>query len=1577
MNKGCKTLLFATFAATLSFQLYAQDLTGYQKLRGEVLSTQADDEYNLHKYNAFDTNEGTSFMAREVNGWVGLDLGEQYQIRKIRVYPMPGRNEQLVGSLFQGADNPEFNNPATLFTVTGVPKAGEYITYDISGRQEYRYVRCMNPDHRCSIAELEFYTNTNSQILNYKQLTNLPTIYIETQGSFDFVEKEHYVTSKVAVATAASTAIFDAQVRGRGNSTWLYMEKKSFRIKFNTKQQFLGLPASDKSWTLIACAVDKTLMRNGLAFDMSRFFDFDFSPSCVFVDVVLDGFYYGTYMASDHINVNKDRTNITEMTSSDISPTAITGGYQLEIDAYANEEPVHFWTNRGIPFTVKSPDEGVIVPAQYEWIRSHINQLENELFNDPVNACGKYIDLESAVKYYLHSELTGNCDSYWSIPCYKKRGDDKLYFGPVWDYDQAFLTNERVPLKVATLDTQHGYAQPWFRQIMQTPAAQKVLAELWKKVKAENLQQRLLDYADKNAALLQQAQALNYQRWNSLNRKVWFEDALFNTYQEYIDFVKQYIVNRFAWFDEFYPGEKKDILPASIPGNPLQTWKYTFDTPAGDWYKASYDDSGWQSGKAPFGTERNLQNTRWETNQIFIRTSFNVNKEDLENINKIYFYLFHDEDCWIYLNDRLAFLVSDYNTNYQTFEFGKSFLKEGMNTIAVKCTQTVGGQLIDVGIFGTVKEPAQTWTNPLTLNEEWPMYGIGDPYIMKYRGVYYLYCSTRDNMVGIKCWSTKDFITWSDAYTCSTDPVTKTAYAPEVVYWNGKFYMYTSPGGNGHYVLTSDSPTGPFTVATGNIGKSIDGSIFIEDNGQWYFYHADGNGIMGCLMNSPTSIGASTNLNAKTGYGWTEGPTVFKRNGVYNLIYTGNHVISKGYRIDYAQNTTAPLSSYTPQSTQNPILLSSEGSHVGLGHGSAFIGPDLDSYYYTYHNLAGDYGVGPYRRLNFDRIAWNGTKLLLLGPTTWAQETFRQAEMTDYFGRSELGANWSMPSGGNWTIKDQDMLVQELSTGEDETLYKALYKQPAEQNYTAEFTMKEVRSDSDDSLFGAVFGYTDEANFGIAVLNSHSNRMEINFKSNNQWGTPVYYNMPSDYKLDVWHTIRMEKTETTYKFFIDGMQKGVITNSLGAGKIGYITNRCQAGFGYIAFSNKVNGSGISDINKPVPGIIAAVHYSTKSEGGISQVNCNEGGYAISSQSGEWYGYKVNVKAEGLYNLGLRYSAAQPAEIRVWLGDKDLTGVITLPPPGGRSNYVTFTIKNLNFPAGYQTLRIETVSGNFNFYEMRFEEADDSIVTVSDSFDSALSSAWNYRDGSWKIVSGEADINGYGKMTTGNTGWTDYTVQVDVTYYDNFNGGLIFRVNNPALGGAGNDPALGTDYLQGYYVSLSSNGVVLGKHNYNWAQLASKSGESYITNKKYTLKVAVKGDNLKVYVDNMETPKIDYTDANQFICGKVGLRVCNAHVSFDNFTVTTTETGNPDKIENPEVSGEMRLFPNPVLNELTVQNISGFSGLCIYNVAGQEIYSEKISGATAVINTSGFDKGLYVIRLTGKSENNLVGKFIKI
>ena len=704
-NKLFYLLLCILF--TLASQ--AQDLSGFQKLRGEIISSDPEDSYSTHAYNAFDTNKNTTFKSRDQNGWIGLDLKESTSIRKIRVYPRSDRPERMNGCVFQGSNDADFSNSATLYTITQTLESGKYTTYEITTTRRYRYVRCISsPDQHCNLAELEFYTDEEGQTFHYPQLSNLPTIYLETKGNFNFVDKSKYATSKVIISDGGVVNSYDAGVRGRGNSTWDFMEKKPFRIKFDKKQHFLDLPANAKSWVLLASAVDKTFLRNGLAFEISKFLGFEFTPSCVYVDVVLDGFYYGTFVAGDHIGIDKNRINIDEMEASDIQLPELSGGYHLEIDAYASLEPVYFYTKRGVPITIKSPDEEIIVPEQQAWITNHINQLEDMLYTDPEQACEKYIDIESAVKYYLLSELTGNCDSYWCIHTFKKREDDKLYFGPVWDYDQAFLTNERVRRYEHTLSTGHGVAQNWFRIIMQTKAANKVLNRLWKKVMVENLEQQLLSYIDENAALLQQSQELNYERWNCLNRKVWFEDALFDTYDEYTEFVKEFIQDRIRWFNEEVPGTRIDILPSSARGNTPREWKYSISDPNNpDWFATSYNDSDWEVGLAPFGTEQGLQNTLWEGEEIYIRQQFYVEESTFSSIDKLYMSIFHDEDCWIYINDELVLELRDYITSYQSFEIDKSKLQPLWNTIAIKCVQTIGGQLIDAGIYASeiVQEP--------------------------------------------------------------------------------------------------------------------------------------------------------------------------------------------------------------------------------------------------------------------------------------------------------------------------------------------------------------------------------------------------------------------------------------------------------------------------------------------------------------------------------------------------------------------------------------------------------------------------------------------------------------------------------------------------------------------------------------------------------------------------------------------------------------------------------------------------------------------------------------------------------
>lgn len=691
--------------------MYAQDLAGYQKLRGDVLTADTHKEALAEAYKAFDTNEQSIYKSQNTKGWVGLDLKESLPIRAIRVYPRADKTDRMMGCRFEGSNSANFSNAVTLATVNVRPAADQYAEYNVTAEGSFRYVRCVATNDHCNLAELEFYSDEGKQKRTYKQLTNLPTIYVETGGTLDFVSKAEYANCKVIVAENGVEIESEGGIRGRGNSTW-GLDKKAFRIKFNNKQHLLGLPANAKSWTLIASHVDKTFLRNGVTFEMSRFLEFEFTPACVHVDVVIDGFHYGTFFVSDQLQINKNRIDIDEMKSTDVDPVSITGGYHLEVDGYAHEEPVWFSTPRGVNITVKSPDEETIVPEQYNYIKNHVAAMEKMLYDNPEKIFDTYLDLKTTVAYYLLSELTGNCDSYWCLHLYKKRSDDKLYFGPVWDYDQAYLNDGRVPRYSPTLEVNFGYKQ-WFPRIMETEAARQELARQWKKVQEGNLKELMLEYIAENSEYLQQSQTLNYKRWNSLNKRIFTNIVSFETYPEYIDYLVQFIEDRFAWYDDYvkpFTQKKIHLLPASRPQNEKLSWKFTTSSSVpSNWYEESFDTGSWITGEAPFGTIDHWT-TRWENDVIHIRRTFDVSAETLKAIDKLYLDIYYDEDCWVYINGKLALHRTGYLTNYGSYEIDNTLLKAGTNTIAIKCMQTGGGQFIDAGVFGVENSTTGTPT---------------------------------------------------------------------------------------------------------------------------------------------------------------------------------------------------------------------------------------------------------------------------------------------------------------------------------------------------------------------------------------------------------------------------------------------------------------------------------------------------------------------------------------------------------------------------------------------------------------------------------------------------------------------------------------------------------------------------------------------------------------------------------------------------------------------------------------------------------------------------------------------------
>jgi beta-xylosidase len=246
---------------------------------------------------------------------------------------------------------------------------------------------------------------------------------------------------------------------------------------------------------------------------------------------------------------------------------------------------------------------------------------------------------------------------------------------------------------------------------------------------------------------------------------------------------------------------------------------------------------------------------------------------------------------------------------------------------------------------------------------------IADPSIVKINGVYYCYATTDGYNKGLATsgppvvWQSEDFVNWSFKGIFFPSVAGQLYWAPsKVIKANGKVYLYPTLN-HDIYAAEANFPEGPFHLANGTDTfagtsapkpmvtskgpkgtKGIDAEVFIDDDGKAYMYwaqrgaarlHADMVTLDTAIVVIPTK---------RTGY--SEGPIVFKRKGIYYYLYTlEGH---ENYKYAYGYSAVSPLGPFTfPE--QDIIATTDKLKGIyGPGHGCVFSEPGTDDYYFAY-----------------------------------------------------------------------------------------------------------------------------------------------------------------------------------------------------------------------------------------------------------------------------------------------------------------------------------------------------------------------------------------------------------------------------------------------------------------------------------------------------------------------------------------------------------------------------------------------------------------------------------------------------
>ena len=343
----------------------------------------------------------------------------------------------------------------------------------------------------------------------------------------------------------------------------------------NINVSLVELPA-ENDWVLYAPYTDKTMLRDVLSYKIGSDLG-QYAPRTRFVELYLNDEYHGVYVLIEKIKVDDSRVDIASLKPEHVSGDELTGGYILRKDKVdENDYPAwttasNFW-HTNYQFVDPKGDE--LVEEQRNYIKGFMNEFELSLwsdnYKDEATGYRKYIDVPSFIQFSLVNEINKNVDGYqFSTYMYKDRDsrDGKLHLGPLWDFNLAYGNVDYAESSMVTTDWLWDERIGWWRdRLILDPYYVGMMKCTWLTMRAGKLKDdRIVQYIDSVALVLDEAQQRNYERWPILGQYVWPNQYVGNTYQDEIAFLKQWLLDRLGWMDANMPGICEDVTAIGDP----------------------------------------------------------------------------------------------------------------------------------------------------------------------------------------------------------------------------------------------------------------------------------------------------------------------------------------------------------------------------------------------------------------------------------------------------------------------------------------------------------------------------------------------------------------------------------------------------------------------------------------------------------------------------------------------------------------------------------------------------------------------------------------------------------------------------------------------------------------------------------------------------------------------------------------------------------------------------------------------------------------------------------------------------
>ncbi|MBD81417.1 MAG: hypothetical protein CL840_21040 [Crocinitomicaceae bacterium] len=373
------------------------------------------------------------------------------------------------------------------------------------------------------------------------------------------------------------------EIKYRGNST-LQFPKKSFTIEtlnpggHPEDRSILGMPA-DNDWVLYAPYSDKSLLRNYLSYNMASSMQ-EYAPRTQLVEVMHNGYYIGVYVFMEKIKRGDHRINVNKLTPRDTNDRSITGGYMLKSDwgndtntnAFYLPHDKRYRSFEHNTFQYYRPKWDSLVDKQKSYIRDFVWQFEEVMLSDTFNyiktGYSQYANLVSFADYMIMREISKEIDGYrFSVYFYKNHEEDDnlLHMGPVWDFNLGygnvdFSTSGAEDVRGWMFNVERGRIF-WFLRMLDDPLFANTMDCRWKYFRSTGLTNAKIEKIIDDAILeMGEAEYRNNYTWKSMGRYIWPNNFVGETYEEEIEYLKDWIFERVAWMDINIPGSCQEDL---------------------------------------------------------------------------------------------------------------------------------------------------------------------------------------------------------------------------------------------------------------------------------------------------------------------------------------------------------------------------------------------------------------------------------------------------------------------------------------------------------------------------------------------------------------------------------------------------------------------------------------------------------------------------------------------------------------------------------------------------------------------------------------------------------------------------------------------------------------------------------------------------------------------------------------------------------------------------------------------------------------------------------------------------------